>query len=66
MPLTKTEVTDLYENLRTTLLENDYDQDYKFIMGGDFNVPSSPQLDSHGVKTVKRDVVTTIHLTSTW
>ena len=41
------------ENLRTTLLEIDYDQDYKFIKGGDFNVPVSLQLDSYGSKTEK-------------
>ena len=29
------EAIDFYENLRTTLLESYYDQDYKFIMGGD-------------------------------
>ena len=40
------EAIDFYENLRTTLLESDYDQDYKFIMGSDFNVPLSLQLDS--------------------
>ena len=40
------EAIDFYENLRTTLLESDYDQDYKFIMGGDLNVPSSLQLGS--------------------
>ena len=51
------EAIDFYENLRTTLLESDYDQDYKFIMGGDFNAPLSLQLDSYGSKTEKRDVV---------
>ena len=54
------EAIDFYENLRTTLLESDFDQDYKFIMGGDFNVPLSLQLDSNGSKTEKRDVVTKI------
>ena len=49
-----------YESLRTTLLESDYDQDYKFIMGGDFNVPLSLQFDSYGSKTGKKDVVTKI------
>ena len=39
---------DFYENLRTTLLESDYDQEYKIIKGGDFNVPLSLQLDSYG------------------
>ena len=41
------DVVDFYENLRTTLLESDYDQDYKFIMGGDFNVPLHLQFDSY-------------------
>ena len=45
---------DFYESLRTTLLESDYDQDYKFIMGGDFNVPLSLQFDSYGSKTEKK------------
>ena len=54
------EAIDFYENLRTTLLESDYDQDYKFIIGGDFNAPLSLQLDSYGSKTEKRDVVTKI------
>ena len=54
------EAIDFHENLRTTLLESDYDQDYKFIMGGDFNAPLSLQLDSYGSKTEKRDVVTKI------
>ena len=44
------EAIDFYENLRTTLLESDCDQDYKFIMGGDFNVPLILQLDSYGSK----------------
>ena len=35
------DAADFYENLRTTLLESDYNQDYRFIMGGDFNVPLS-------------------------
>ena len=54
------EAIDFYENLSSTLLESDYDQDYKFIMGGDFNAPISLQLDSYGSKTEKRDVVTKI------
>ena len=33
------EATDFYENLRSTLLESDYDQDYTIVMGGDFNAP---------------------------
>ena len=41
------EATDFYESLKTTLLDSDYDQDYKIIMGGDFNVPLSLQLDSY-------------------
>lgn len=40
------EVFDFYENLKSTLLESDCDQDYKFIIGGDFNVPLSLELDS--------------------
>ena len=44
----------IYENLRTTLLESDNDQDHKFIMGGDFNVPLSLQFDSYGIKTEKK------------
>ncbi|CAH3122874.1 unnamed protein product [Pocillopora meandrina] len=39
------DAVDFYENLRTTLLESDYDQDYRFIMG---------------VKQKKKDVVTKI------
>ena len=54
------EAIDFYENLRTTLLESDFDQDYKFLMGGDFNVPLSLQLHSNGSKPEKRDVVTKI------
>ena len=54
------DAVDFYENLRTTLLESDYDQDYRFIMGGDFNVPLSLQLDSYGSKTEKKDVLTKI------
>ena len=54
------DAVDFYENLRTTLLESDYNQDYRFIMGGDFNVPLSLQLDSYGSKTEKKDVVTKI------
>ena len=45
------EAIDFYENLRTTLVESDYDQDYKFITGGDFNAPLSLQSDSYGSKT---------------
>ena len=41
------EAIDFFENLRTTLLESDYDQDYKFIRGDDFNLPLSLQLDSY-------------------
>ena len=48
------DAVDFYENLTTTLLESDYDQDYRFIMGGDFNVPLSLQLDSYGSKTEKK------------
>ena len=55
------DAVDFYENLRTTLLESDYDQDYKFIMGGDFHVPLSLQFNSYGSKTEKQDVVTKIH-----
>ena len=33
------DAAEFYGNRRTTLLESDYDQDYRFIMGGDFNVP---------------------------
>ena len=51
------EATDFYENLRSTLLESDYDQDYKIVMGGDFNAPLNLQLDSYGSKTEKREVV---------
>ena len=68
------EAIDFYENLRSTLLESNYDQDYKFIMGDDFNVPLSLQLDSYmEVKQKKRDVVTKIrelmfdfHLVDIW
>ena len=42
------EAVDFYEDLRSTLLESDYDQDHKFIIGGDFNVPLSLALDSNG------------------
>ena len=52
-PNKSNEAIDFYENPRTTLLESDYDQDYKFIMGGDFNVPLNLQLDSYGSKTEK-------------
>ena len=55
------DAVDFYENLRTTLLESDYDQDHKFIMGGDFHVPLSLQFNSYGSKTEKQDVVTKIH-----
>ena len=48
------EATDFYENLRSTLLESDYDQDYKIVIGGDFNAPLNFQLNSHGSKTGKR------------
>ena len=54
------EATDSYENLRSTLLESDYDQDYKIVMGGDFNVHLNLQLDSYGSKTEKREVATKI------
>ena len=47
------EANDFYQNFRTTLLESDYDQDYKFIMGGNFNVPLILRLDSYGSKTEK-------------
>jgi len=60
MPNKTYEAIDFYENLRCTLLESDYDQGYKFIMGGDFNVPLCLQLDSYRSKTEKRDVVTKI------
>ena len=46
--------------LKTTLLDSDYDQDYKIIVVGDFNVPLNLQLDSYGSKSEKRDVVTKI------
>ena len=55
------EAVDFYEDLRSTLLESDYDQDHKFIIGGDFNVPLSLALDSNGSKTEKKDVVKKIH-----
>ena len=48
------DAADFYEDLRTTLLESDYDQVYRFIMGGDFNVPLSLQLDSYGSKTERK------------
>ena len=51
------EATDFYKNLRSTLLESDYDQDYKIVKGGDFNAPLNFQLDSYGSKTEKREVV---------
>ena len=54
------EATDFYENLRSTLLESDYDQNYKTVIGGDFNAPLNFQLDSYGSKTKKREVVTKI------
>ena len=54
------EATDFYENLRSTLLESDYDQDYKIVIGGDFNAPLNFQLDRYGSKTEKREVVTKI------
>ena len=47
------EAIDFYENIRTNLLKSDYDQDCKFIMGGDFSVPLILQLDSYGSKTEK-------------
>ena len=53
-PYKTNEATDFYENLRSTLLESDYDQDYKIVMGGDFNAPLNPQLDSYGSKTEKK------------
>ena len=43
------EAIDFYENLRSTLLGSDYDQDHKFIMGGDFIL----QLDGNGSETEK-------------
>ena len=54
------EATDFYENLWSTLLESDYDQDYKIVIGGDFNAPLNFQLDSYRSKTEKREVVTKI------
>jgi len=54
------EATDSYENLQSTLLESDYDQDYRIVIGGDFNAPLNFQLDSYGSKTEKREVVTKI------
>ena len=53
-PNKSNEAIDFYENLRTALLESDYDQDYKFMMGGDFNAPLNLQLDSYGSKTEKK------------
>ena len=54
------EAIDFYENLRSSLLESDYDQDYKIIIGGGFNAPLNLQLDSYESKTEKREVVTKI------
>ena len=39
----------VWKILRKSLLESDYDQDYKIVIGGDFNAPLNFQLEKFNI-----------------
>ena len=51
------EAAESYEILESISLQCGYDEEYKLIIGDDFNVPLNLNLDSNGSKTKKKDAV---------